>query len=111
MQPLLKQLTPVGAGISVVLAPLLLFNGFLTFFNNMSRFLNNFAQTILPVRRPAGGGQLGQNQNYFQNLGPAHLKRQPRDWLDHLQSMKEVHELTELILKIIKESDVHQFKN
>lgn len=115
MQPLLKQLTPVGAGISVVLAPLLLFNGFLTFFSNISRFLNNFSQTILPVRRPGGGGGGGtpaQNQNaYFQNLGHAYLKRQPRDWLEHLQSMKEFHELTELILKVIQESELSQLKN
>ncbi|KAF8785253.1 uncharacterized protein LOC129958817 [Argiope bruennichi] len=105
MQPLLKQLTPVGAGIGVVLAPLLLFNGFLQFFSNMSRFLNNFAQTILPVRRPLDNNP--QNQNaYFQNLGPAHLKRQPRDWYLNPQNMAKIQELTELFFRALKESEV-----
>ncbi|GBL80133.1 hypothetical protein AVEN_29125-1 [Araneus ventricosus] len=105
MQPLLKQLTPVGAGIGVVLAPLLLFNGFLQFFSNMSRFLNNFAQTILPVRRPLDNNPQSQNA-YFQNLGPAHLKRQPRDWYLNPQNMAKIQELTELFLKALKESEV-----
>ncbi|GIY19124.1 uncharacterized protein CDAR_455101 [Caerostris darwini] len=105
MQPLLKQLTPVGAGIGVVLAPLLLFNGFLQFFSNMSRFLNNFAQSILPVRRPLD--QNPQNQNsYFQNLGPAHLKRQPRDRYINPQNMAKIQEFTELFMKALKEAEI-----
>ncbi|XP_015931218.1 uncharacterized protein [Parasteatoda tepidariorum] len=102
MQPLLKQLTPVGAGISVVLAPLLLFNGFLTFFSNMSRFLNSFAQTILPVRRP---GPAPNQPNFFQNIGPDHLQRQPRDWLVNADNLKDIHQFAELILKALRENE------
>lgn len=105
MQPLLKQLTPVGAGIGVVLAPLLLFNGFLQFFSNMSRFLNNFAQTMMPTRRPPMG-QTPQAQNaYFQSLGPAHLKRQPREWYMNPQNIEKINELTALFIKALKEAE------